>query len=185
MSCCIGLPPHKAGECAGVSCHVALAQNASHDKHGKVHDTHDDRHNTAAAHETAAHHQHESQAQPTATHNEASHHAHAEEAHHAEARQASESSATTDAEHASSKSKRERRPNVAPASLANPCPSDCGMAAGNARNNVRPRDAATLTAAHRPRPHARLADSKHSSNLPLASAGKRRLAPPRAPPLAL
>lgn len=200
MSCCIGLPSHAAGECAGVSCHVKLPEQtaSSEDTHGIAHDAHgeshdDDRNKVAASHEVASHevdaasaHQHESQPQLTTAARDASHASHAEEARDAETLQASESSATTSAGHASSKSKqKERRSSVAPASLARPCPSDCGMAAGNAGNNVRPRDAATLTPTQRPRPPARLAVSKHSAAPPVASSGKHRLAPPRAPPLAL
>jgi len=194
MSCCIGLPAHAAGECAAVSCHVKLpGQNAApqdtqgqaHDAHGESHD--DDRRNAATPHEVeiaASVHQHEPQPQTATAAHKDGHAAHAGETHGAETLQASESSATANAEHASSKSKRkEHRPSVAPASLARPCPSDCGMAAGNAGNNVRPRDAATLTAAERPRPPTPLAVSNHSSGLPLDSAGKHRLAPPRAPPL--
>lgn len=184
MSCCVGLPAHAAGECASVSCHVKLPeQNAApHDTHGQAHDAHGESHEVEIA---ASAHQDESQPQTATTAHKDGHAAHAKETHGAETLQATESSATTNTGHtASSKSKREdRRPSVAPASLARPCTPGCGMAAGNAGNNVRPRDAATLTAAERSRPPAPVALSKHSSGLTLASAGKHRLAPSRAPPL--
>lgn len=78
-----------------------------------------------------------------------------------------------------------RRRVAAHSSVANPCPPDCGTAAGGFGNNVRPRDAAALTRARRPRrPPARPAALAHFSNLPRASSDRRRLTPPRAPPAA-
>jgi hypothetical protein len=77
-----------------------------------------------------------------------------------------------------------RRPSIAPASVSNPCPSDCGMAAGSFGNRLRSRDAATLAQAHRTRrPTPRVVTLRHVSAPPPTSAGTHRLAPPRAPPL--
>jgi hypothetical protein len=58
------------------------------------------------------------------------------------------------------------------------------MAASSFGNRLRSRDAATHAQAHRlHRPPTRVVALRHVSALPLTSAGKYRLAPPRAPPL--
>ncbi|HKP72303.1 MAG TPA: hypothetical protein VJT82_05160, partial [Pyrinomonadaceae bacterium] len=74
---------------------------------------------------------------------------------------------------------------VAATSFHAPCPSDCGLAANGSGNNARPRDAAALADAQRPRPPTRVVLLRHDSDLPLVSARKHRLAPPRAPPCSL
>jgi hypothetical protein len=232
MSCCVGKPPHAAGDCASVSCHVKLpGRAASHDGDG----THaGDHHAAASAHQTADDHTHDghvSHAPPQASHNSHSvqketHHAethqaetlfaaHATETHHASHTPQTHAAETTETNHASHAAEatetdataegtkthasdahgtraeqprgdRRSRRGIAEAhaSVANPCPSDCGMAAGGFGNNVRPRDAAALAQARRPRPPTRFAALRHFSNLPRISSDGRRLAPPRAPPAA-
>lgn len=186
MSCCVALPPHKPGECASVvSCHVKLpghdagAGDASNAAHHAAASTHSDKDEHAP--------RDESQPQPVAHH--AAHTAHAG-THHAETQEASPTSQTNarqpewEPPEARPESKQTRRPSIAPASVSNPCPSDCGMAAGSFGNRLRSRDAATLAQAHRlRRPHARGVSTGHVSTLPHISDGKHHLAPPRAPPL--
>lgn len=199
MSCCAGLPPHPAGECESVvSCHVKLpkqieASDAPTAEHvpnmaASSHDAHDD---NGESHAPPAHH-HAAESQ-TAT-DDASHDAPAE-TDQAPTRTATESTAT----HASTQlppsqqtspqsgaKPLRRRASVARPALANPCPPDCGMAASGFINVQRSRDAATLTSAHRPRPPTGVVARTHASGFPLDfSAGKYRLAPPRAPPVAL
>jgi hypothetical protein len=188
MSCCVALPPHRPGECDSVvSCQVKLP---GHD--ARAHDAPDadhQHHTAATSHPDGDEHarQHESNPQPRAAHH-AAHTAHAG-THHAETPEAPETS-QADARQPESKSpeakpesKQARRPGIAPASVSNPCPSDCGMAAGSFGNRVRSRDAATLAHAHRPRrPTTRTVSTRHVSLLPLTSTDKHRLAPPRAPP---
>ncbi|MDQ1591326.1 MAG: hypothetical protein QOG71_1953 [Pyrinomonadaceae bacterium] len=233
MSCCVGKPPHAAGDCASVSCHVKLpGRAASHDGDG----THaGDHHAAASTHQTAddhAHDGHVSHAQQQASHNSHSvqkethhaetHHAetlfaaHATETHHASHTPQTHAAETTETHHASRAAEatetdtttevtkthasdahgtkvdqpggnsRSRRSVAAAAhaSIANPCPSDCGTAASGFGNNVRPRAADALAQARRPRPPTRFAALRHFSNLPRTSSDGRRLAPPRAPPAA-
>lgn len=189
MSCCVALPPHQPGECESVvSCHVKLpGHNAG--AHDAPQATHFDQHAAASSHSDgdAQAQQLEPQTQPTAHH--AAHTEHGG-THHAETQEASQAS-QTDARQPEAKtpdvkpdSKQTRRPSIAPASVSNPCPPDCGMAAGSFGNRLRSRDAATLAQAHRlRRPHARGVSTGHVSTLPHISDGKHRLAPPRAPPL--
>jgi hypothetical protein len=196
MSCCVALPPHRPGECDSVvSCQVKLpghdagahdAPNDAHEAHHEAASTHPDTDERAQPHEP--------QPQPEAHH--AAHTTHAG-THHAEPPEAAQTPQTPNAQQtpharqlglqptaAKPDAKRARRPSIAPASVSHPCPSDCGMAAGGFGNRLRSRDAATLAQSHRPRPPtARVVTLKHASLLPLISAGKYRLAPPRAPPL--
>ncbi|MDQ1610789.1 MAG: hypothetical protein QOG00_720 [Pyrinomonadaceae bacterium] len=235
MSCCVGKPPHAAGDCASVSCHVKLpgraASRDSHDGDG----THaGDQHAAASTHQTADDHTrdgHVSHAPQQASHNshpvqEETHHAethhaetlfaaHATETHHASHTPQTHASETTETNHVSHAAtgtdatagvtkthasdahgtkvdqppggnSRSRRSVAAAAhaSVANPCPSDCGTAASGFGNNVRPRDTAALAQARRPRPPTRFAALRHFSNLPRTSSDRRRLATPRAPPAA-
>jgi hypothetical protein len=190
MSCCIGKPSHAAGDCATVSCHVQLPGHD--DSHDASPETQLDAAQPVQTTGDNAHAGHESHAQT------ASHDAHAGhvETQHAETLHASRTPETdapatpeTDASEASQPEAGQtgngRRSVAAHASVAPPCPSECGMAAGSFGNNLRPRDAATLTQARRPRPPARVAALKHFSSLPRTSSDRRRLTPPRAPPAAL
>jgi hypothetical protein len=187
MSCCIGKPRHAADDCASVSCHVKLpGHGASNDSHDGAHE---DQHATAPPLQTVddnTHQGHGSHAPQQASHDSHSGHV---KTHHAKTHPASHASEETEPD-AAPQSKvgqpdSRRRSVAAHASVANPCPSDCGMAAGGLGNNVRPRDAATLAQVRRPRLPARVAALEHFSTLPRTSSDRRRFAPPRAPPVAL
>lgn len=190
MSCCIGKPSHAAGDCATVSCHVKLPG------HGDSHDAPQEDQLDAATHlqtaDATAHHKHESHAQ-TASHDSHSgkletHHAkplHASHAPETETSAAPETDASDASQPEAGQSGSKRSSVAAHASVARPCPSECGMAAGSFGNNLRPRDAATLTQARRLRPPPRVAALKHFSSLTRTSSDRRRLTPPRAPPAAL
>jgi hypothetical protein len=194
MSCCIGLPSHRPGECeSAVSCHVklpeqieasdalALAEQAQ-DMAAPAHHDHGDgaaavEHQPAAESQTAAH---------DASHDAS--HAAQTETRQAQTRTASHSSASPasspseqTAEQSDAKKPR-RHASIARVALANPCPLDCGMASSFI-NALRSRDDATLAGTHRPRPPTSVVAPAHASGLPLKfSAGKYCLAPPRGPP---
>jgi hypothetical protein len=191
MSCCIGKPPHAAGHGAADSCHVELP---AHDAHGNPHDgAHEHQHDAAPSLQTPGHqarHDHASQPQTPAhdAHSDgaATHQANTHPAWHAPETGTNAAPQTEAGEPESEAVQPAHRHSAAAhASVARPCPSGCGMAAGNVGNNLRVRDASTLAHARRLQPPARAAALKHSSTLPLTSSDKRRLAPPRAPPVAL
>ena len=190
MSCCTGKPPHAAGDCASVSCHVKpLGQAASSEPQPAAHE--DQHHNDAAPPEQTAdndtHHGHESHARQ-ASHEPRSGQLETQQAKTRHASHAPETSATgasPQPEAVQPDGSRSVPAVSAHASIAPPCPADCGMAASSFGNNLRQRDAATHTQARRPRPPARVAALKRFSSLPRTSSDKRRLTPPRAPPVVL
>ncbi|MDQ1524055.1 MAG: hypothetical protein QOE47_1979 [Pyrinomonadaceae bacterium] len=106
MSCCVGKPPHAAGDCASVSCHVKLpGRAASHDSHDGDGTHAGDQHAAASTHQTADDHTHDghvSHAPQQASHNshpvqKETHHA---ETHHAETLFAAHATETHHAAHA-------------------------------------------------------------------------------------
>lgn len=190
MSCCTGKPPHAAGDCASVSCHVKPpGQAASSEPQPAAHEGQHDNNAAVPPEQTAGndtHHRHESHAR------QAAHDPHSGqlETQHAKTRHASHApeTSTTGASPQPEAGQPDGSQSVAVsahASVAPPCPADCGMAASSFGNNLRQRDAATHTQARRPRPPARVAALRHFSSLPRTSSDRRRLTPPRAPPAAL
>ena len=168
MSCCIGLPSHRPGECDSVlSCHVELPQHTEASdapEAEQVEDTGAPSHHAQGDSDDAEHHQAQT---PTATQTDAS------------------AASSPQTAQPPDKQKPRRHAVIARPALVNPCPPDCGVASSFV-NVLRSRDAATLTGAHRARPPTRVFARAHAFGLPLKfSAGKYRLAPPRAPPAAL
>ncbi|HEV2802502.1 MAG TPA: hypothetical protein VGW12_18670 [Pyrinomonadaceae bacterium] len=199
MSCCTGKPRHAAGDCATVSCHVEFPDRAAatDDSQG---DAHQEQH--APPLHTTGHEAHAAYRQSQAQHAAQAHHAAPVEtpqaethpashsdthtASHAETLSASHRSETENAaEPETERTNRAARRVAARASVARPCPLDCGTTAGSFSNNLRPRDAATPAQARRLRPPTRAATRGRFSALSQNSTDRRRLSPPRAPPVAL
>lgn len=162
MSCCTGLAPHEAGSCAHGSCHVNLPdhkpspppekQEESCDAHVPQSVPDGDRHDSVTDNHSTSEHLHEQQDISPAQ------------------------------ESPSQKASRQTKTAIAGSVLTKPCPPDCGAGTFSCSSQNRPRDAATVSYADKPRPPSCLRLSRSSYNFAQTRDALCQRSRPRGPP---
>jgi hypothetical protein len=206
MACCAGKPAHLAGDCDSVSCHVnippAKSEAAPEPEGADAHAHHAEParagDESASAEDPHAHAAH-ADGHPRATNaDDRQHAARADEQRHASHASAAgvhagDGRAAPGDDDGAKASRREQAgvrgpeggargaPSLTRASMSEPCPAECGAAAGSSGVRVKPKDA-PLAQSYSPRPPPLACADEHTPNLSAASDTRRGNSRPRAPP---
>lgn len=166
MECCAGKPPHEAGSCMHGSCEVNFSVFKS-----PVPPKEQEEHCGASKPKATEHARMHTQDSPAPNKEDSS------VADHRHDLQVDSSE-----QERARKSNSQQTTSVAASMLTKPCPPDCGAGTLNYSSPSRPREAAALSYANKPRPPSSILIRSSSDNIFKTLEALYRRSPPRGPP---